>query len=431
MRSAILIAGFALSSVVWGAEPDAAWRSGASPRMDKLQKLVGRGNSGAVPQFWEEIRTHGAPLVEAIPGDPKHVLLTFLYKAQTPAASVGLMSMLAVGTNSLQHELTHIVKTDVWYRTYWIRNDMRFSYSFAPKAIVTTDGNGNSQQQDVLNPKSSPVGTNLGNSIVELPAAPPQSSIVPRPGVPAGNVVEEHIVSKILKSERRAWVYTPAGYDQKRAAPYPVLICFDGWVYTQPDRVPTPTILDNLIAEKQIPPMLAVFIDQSPQPQRNIELSNNQPFLDFVADELLPQVRQRWRATTDPAKTVVCGSSAGGLASLFFAFRRPDVFGNVLAQSAALWPGATRDNPVHEWLIHQYEGSPRLPIRFVLQVGMLETGTTPLNGPSILSSNRRLRDVLAAKRYELHYHEIASGHEALNWRGGVGDGLVELMGNSR
>jgi len=429
MRNIISICGLALLGGAWGAEPDAAWRAGASPRMEMLRKQVESGNSGAVRQFWEETKIHGAPLVEAIPGDPSHVLLTFLNRAQTPAASVGIVSMLAVGTNSLQHELTRLLDTDVWYRTYWIRNDMRFSYSLAPTATGATDRSP--PQPDVLNPKSSPAGTNLGESIVELPAAPPQHSIVPRSGVAAGKLVEEHIQSKILKNQRRAWIYTPAGYDPKRATPYPVLICFDGWVYTQPDRVPTPAILDNLIAEKKIPPMLAVFIDQSPQPQRNIELSNNQPFLDFVADELLPQMRQRWRATTDPAKIVLGGSSAGGLASLFFAFRRPDVFGNVLAQSAALWPGATRDNPVHEWLIHQYEGSPRLPIRFVLQVGVLETGTTPLNGPSILSSNRRLRDVLTAKGYELHYHEIAGGHEPLNWRGGVGDGLVELIGNSR
>jgi enterochelin esterase-like enzyme len=424
MRSIISI-GLALLSGAWGAEPDAAWRAGVSPRVELLRRQVETGNSGAVSRFWQEIKNHGAPLVEAISGDPGHVLLTFLYRAPVHAASVGILSMLAVGVNSSQYEMTRLPDTDVLYRTYWMRSDMRFSYSF-----MLQDA-GHTLQQDPLNTKSSPEGTNIGTSIVELPEAPPQDSILPRNGLAGGKLVEEHIASKILKSDRRAWIYTPAGYDPQRAAPYPVLICFDGWVYTQPDRVPTPTILDNLIAEKKIPPVLAVFIDQSPQPQRNIELSNNQPFLDFVADELLPQVRQRWRATTDPGKTVVCGSSAGGLASLFFAFRRPEVFGNVLAQSAALWPGATRDNPAHEWLIHQYEGSPRLPIRVVLQVGILETGTTPLNGPSILSSNRRLRDVLAAKGYQLHYHEIAGGHEPLNWRGGIGDGLIELMGNSQ
>jgi len=47
-------------------------------------------------------------------------------------------------------------------------------------------------------------------------------------------------------------------------------------------------MLDNLINVGEIPPKIAIFIAQSPQPQRNFELSNNAPFADFVAEELLP-----------------------------------------------------------------------------------------------------------------------------------------------
>ena len=174
--------------------------------------------------------------------------------------------------------------------------------------------------------------------------------------------------------------------------------------------------------------MIAVFIDQSAR--RNLELSNNPQFADFVANELLPQVRKRWRATSDPAQTTLCGSSAGGLASAFAAFRHPDVFGNVLSQSGAFWPGKTRDNPEQEWLTRQFRESDKLPIRFVLQVGVLEIGATPLNGPSILATNRHLRDVLRAKGYDVYYSEVAGGHEPLTWRGGVAEGLMQLQGKA-
>jgi enterochelin esterase family protein len=263
---------------------------------------------------------------------------------------------------------------------------------------------------------------------VELPAAPSQPWILFNPAVPKGKIEEVEIKSKVLSSQRRFWIYTPAGYDVKRTAPYPMLVCFDGWVYSHPEFVPTPTILDNLIAGGEIPPMIAVFIDQAQQPQRNIELTNNQPFLDFVANELLPKVRQSWRATSNPATTIVCGSSSGGLASAFFAFSRPDIFGNVLSQSGAFWPGKEHNDPDHEWLTHQFQSAPKVAVRFVLQVGVLETGgPTPLNGPSILKTNRHLRDVLRAQGYEVQYEEIAGGHESISWRGGIAEGLIYLL----
>jgi enterochelin esterase family protein len=62
---------------------------------------------------------------------------------------------------------------------------------------------------------------------------------------------------------------------------------------------------------------------------------------------------------------------------------------------------------------------------------MLEVVQTPLAGPSILRSNRHLRDVLTAKGYEVHYSEVAGGHEPLAWRGGIAPGLIQLFGGNR
>ena len=50
---------------------------------------------------------------------------------------------------------------------------------------------------------------------------------------------------------------------------------------------------------------------------------------------------------------------------------------------------------------------------------------------SILESNRHMRDVLRAKGYAVDYHEFASGHDYLNWRGTLADGLVQLLGKRR
>jgi enterochelin esterase-like enzyme len=420
-----------LAAATSAGAPDLPWREGmASPRLEMLKKQVQSGGAGAVEAFWEEMKARHTPLVERLSGEKDHLLVTFLYRAERPLKGVVLISQLTSSRDPAAIVLARLPGTDVWYKTYLLRNDMRLSYSFVPDPTPESLAyHSELQLRDPLNPAYLPDMANVGHSVLQLPAAAPQPWIAAMPGVPAGKIEEMQVESKILNSQRRAWVYVPAGYDPNRNTPYALLACFDGFVYSSPEWVPTPAILDNLIGAGKIPPTIAVFIDQAPPPKRNLELSNNPQFADFVAQELLPQVRKKWRATSGPAQTTACGSSAGGLASAFVAFRHPEVFGNVLSQSGAFWPGKTRDNPEQEWLTRQFESSEKLPLRFVLQVGVLEIVATPLNGPSILAANRRLRDVLRAKGYEVHYSEVAGGHEPLTWRGGIAEGLVQLLGS--
>jgi enterochelin esterase family protein len=46
----------------------------------------------------------------------------------------------------------------------------------------------------------------------------------------------------------------------------------------------------------------------------------------------------------------------------------------------------------------------------------------------MLRPNRRLRDVLKAKGYAVHYQEFNGNHNYLNWRGSFADGLIALLG---
>ncbi|MEO6390891.1 MAG: alpha/beta hydrolase-fold protein [Pyrinomonadaceae bacterium] len=390
-----------------------------SPRIQKLKQQVAVGDTKAVDEFWRALKVNGAPLIETIAGDRDHSLISFVYRGDGSTNGVVVFSQLSYSTGPAGDQLVHLAGTDVWYKSFLVRNDTRISYSFRP--------NSTADIPDPLNPKTVPPGTNVGRSVLELPGAPDQPWIKVRPGAKKGELVEQTVKSAVLKTDRRFWIYTPPGFDPKRAAAYPLLICFDGDEYWNADQVPTPTILDNLIADVKIPPIVAVFIDQAPQPQRNIELGNNEPFVEFVTNEVLPIVRKQARATADPRQTIVCGSSAGGLGSAFFAFKRPDVYGNVLSQSGAFWPGQKRSDPDREWITRQYEASPKLPVRFVLQVGAIEVWNTVGNGPSIRDVNRHLRDVLFAKGYSFSYQETGGAHEPLSWRGGIAEGLIWLI----
>jgi enterochelin esterase family protein len=261
-------------------------------------------------------------------------------------------------------------------------------------------------------------------SLAELPAAPPQPWLAQRPGVPAGRVELHRLRDRRRGEERRVWVYTPPDSPARAGGPPAgVLLLFDGWLYRH--LVPTPTILDNLLAAGAVPPLVAVLVD-TPQATRSRDLRCEPRFADFVVEECLPWVRERYRVAAGPATTVVGGASYGGLAAGYLALRHPEVFGGMLAQSGSFyWPAGDDE---YEWLARQLAARPRLPLRFALDVGRFDTTPRPVDCPTILLANRHLRDVLRAKGYPVHYAEFAGGHDHLCWRGTLADALVALAG---
>ena len=99
---------------------------------------------------------------------------------------------------------------------------------------------------------------------------------------------------------RDYWVYQPAGYDRTR--PHCVLVLQDG--LRKADRWKLPIVLDNLIHQKAIPPMIGVFItpgvvpapDKQSQPRfnRSFEYDAMGPrYATFLEREILPQVAKK------------------------------------------------------------------------------------------------------------------------------------------
>lgn len=92
-------------------------------------------------------------------------------------------------------------------------------------------------------------------------------------------------------------------------------------------------------------------------------------------------------------------------------------------------PGEADVGEEPEWLTRQYVKERRLPLRFYLDVGLHERLPTHDGGPSQLTVNRHLRDVLQAKSYPVHYVEFNGRHEYLSWQGTLAEGLIALVGN--
>lgn len=420
-----------------------------SPRLRALAKTLASGGGSAA--FWREMSQRGTPLVEPLSeplagsgkegavsdgGAGKAVLVTFLWRG----AGHGVRLF---GSPAGDHdELARLGDSDVWFRSYRLPASTRLSYQLAPdvpkfdapaaqlrRAILAT------AQRDPLNARVFPAaGADAfqAKSVLELPQAPPQPWVEARPGVPAGTLSLHRFESRLLGNGRDVYLYRPAGY-RPGGAGQALLLVFDAHAYVS--LVPTPVILDNLIAQGRIPPTAAIIVGNPSAAARSAELPPNPTFARFLAEELMPWARGQG-LSAPAASTVVAGSSFGGLASAYAALRHPELFGNVLSQSGSFWwapgpgspLGASAPAREPEWLTREYVAAPRMPLRFYLEAGLFEGARGP---GGILSTSRHLRDVLQAKGYPVRYAETASGHDYLHWRGSLACGLLALLGSDK
>jgi enterochelin esterase family protein len=382
-----------------------------SPRIAALAAEWGAGRQDALTRFWQEVDGK-APLVEPIEDDVRYRWVTFVWRGSIKTQKVGLLGDLPYADQTRWY-MTRLGETDLWFKTEKIPNDARFGY------LINENDTG--YRPDPLNPHFWG-----GRSVVELPAAPEEPWLHETPGVSSGTLIKEAFRSEVLKEDRAVSVYLPFGY-VSGGEPLNLLVIFDGESYGRDGPVPTPIILDNLIHRLRIPPTMAVLVNS--QNTRDRDLLCSEPFAKFIATELVPWARERYRATRDPARIVVAGSSYGGLAAAWIAFRHADVVGNVLSQSGTFSYSpntvVAQDGAYYYetgWLTRQFVRGSMLPLRFYLQVGRFE-------GLSL--QTRYLRDVLEAKGYQVTFAEYSGNHDYLSWRRSLAEGLMALFGEQR
>src|SRR5436305_2774024 len=122
---------------------------------------------------------------------------------------------------------------------------------------------------------------------------------------------------------RRVAVYVPKQYVAGAAAPF--IVGADG-----PDRLLF-TVLDNLIAEKRVPVMVAISIANgscdAQGSQRGLEYDTMSGlYAEFVENEVLPLVEEKCnvKLTKDPDGRATMGCSAGGSCAMIMAWCHPD-----------------------------------------------------------------------------------------------------------
>ncbi|WP_242483359.1 enterochelin esterase [Streptomyces sp. HSG2] len=380
--------------------------------------------AGAEAEFWLRAEREGTPLVEPDEeGDPAYRLVTFVWRdvPERPVGDVLLLVHTVTDRDRHAGDLTpHLMRrvegTDVWALSHRLRADHRASYQFLPgrggrAELLRTDRASWRAALDraVPDPLSrTPAlpssGARRPASVLSLPSAPPQP-YVDGPREARGGSVERHL------SGRRVVAHLPAG-----RPPTAVAVLLDGEMWGPV--LDVGSTLDRMHEAGALPSTAALLVDT--MERRMADLSCSEAFVDWLADDLLPWAAAEFGTPLRAARTVVAGQSAGGLTAAFAAYRRPDRFGLAASQSGSFW--WPEDDPERgaEWLTRQYARGERRQVRLWMEVGLQEW--------LLLAENRRLRNVLRARGYEVEYREFNGGHDYACWRGGLADALASLLG---
>ncbi len=342
----------------------------------------------------------------------------FLYRYSN--GSISVLSDLTDMAEAIPME--RIPGTDLHYTRVYAKADARIEYFF-----IIDD-----QQlpfPDPLNPHRVNY-TVWTASELAMPAYKREPIFEPfLTGEPGGydRVIRHTLDGTVMGYSHLIHVYLPVNYEESETR-YPVLYFQDGSDYIESAYVPH--VLDMLIQQKRIEPVIAVFVTppnrhQPDVPNRMTEYGMNENYVSFFTDELVSFIDARYRTIQEPGKRIVVGDSYGGLISLYIAFERPDVFGTAYSQSGYV-------SFQNDKLIRLIESSSLKPVRFYVDIGIYERNVgslfLPADETDFLEGNRRLKKVLEEKGYDFIYKEYPEGHTWGNWRRHLIDILEDYFG---
>ncbi len=233
----------------------------------------------------------------------------------------------------------------------------------------------------------------------------------PQPGVPKGTIIKDTYTAKegsvFPGTQREYQIYLPAGHDKAKPAAF--MVFQDGVIYQ------APVVFDNLIAKKDIPPLVGLFIKPGvvpaanenalPRFNRSYEYDSITPtYSQFLIDEFLPAIEAKHglKLSTDPNHAAISGNSSGGICAFMVAWHRPDRFRRVFTGVGTYVGIHGADQlPV---LVRKYEPK---PLRIFLQSG---TGDNNLYCGDWWMANQTMERSLTWAGYDVNHAWGEGGH---------------------
>jgi enterochelin esterase-like enzyme len=226
--------------------------------------------------------------------------------------------------------------------------------------------------------------------------------------VPHGSVEIRTYESRVTAASRQVYIYTPPGY-RESAEPLPVLYLLHGadgenrsWTLLGHAH----TILDNLIAEGRLSPMLVVMPYGYAYPWDGGASADKQQE-DFLADlktELIPFVESNYRVYRDRDHRALAGLSRGGSQTLTIGLRHLDLFSRLAVFSAS--GGSDPQSRFADVAANAAQVNQMLSL-FWIGMGTEDGG---------YANARRLSQFLTDSSIRHTFHETPGAHTWIVWR---------------
>ncbi len=294
----------------------------------------------------------------------------------------------------------------VWSATLTNVVPGNYRYSFVVDGVNTFDPKGGEIQ---------------GETRAVAKVQPTGNEFFAMKNVPHGAIAQRYYFSKTLNQMRRMHVWTPAGYE-KSADKLPVLYLVHGGGDTDnswPGVGAAGFILDNLLAEGKIVPMVVVMPNGSiDTPSGNVH--DEVPiFADDMITSIMPYVEENYRVLTDPDHTAMAGLSMGGMETMETVTYHPERFKYMIVLSSSYAPGNTE----------KYEMERAHLKQLTQQLNNYKIVLFTQGGPEDIAYNNcketlKLYDEAGIK-YE--FTEAPGGHSWHTWRNNLHDFAPRLF----
>jgi enterochelin esterase-like enzyme len=257
--------------------------------------------------------------------------------------------------------------------------------------------------------------------------------------VPHGEVRQFRYYSKVTESWRRAFVYTPPGYDNVRTR-YPVLYLQHGggedergWVVQGRADI----ILDNLIAEKKAVPMIIVmdkgyavaageapYVRKPGEPFDMRRASSLPAFENVVINDLIPAIDRHYRTLADRDHRAMAGLSMGGGQTFEIVLHNLDKFAYVGGFSGV--PGGNGGPVVNTKTA--FGGVLADAQAFNKRMKLVWIGTGTAEPAAMYKGMQGFREAITRAGIQHVYRESeGTSHEWLTWRRDLNDFAPRLF----